>query len=213
MSAALASSTAADGHRAITVAALMATYMQAVNITLPNAAVLHIQGALSMANDELGWVFTSYIAASVITMPMTRWLAGRYGRKLVYQLSIAGFALGLVLDTRAATPIEFGLARIVQGAASGALAPLSMAILLGVLPPKRHARISLVWTVCLMLGIASGASIGGWLSEYHGWPRPSISACRCRASSSWQWGCRFRRRRPSKIRPSTPSAWRPSRSA
>ena len=127
MSAALASSTAADGHRAVTVAALMATYMQAVNITLPNAAVLHIQGTLSMANDELGWVFTSYIAASVITMPMTRWLAGRYGRKLVYQLSIAGFALGLVLDTRAATPIQFVLARIVQGVASGTLAPLSMA--------------------------------------------------------------------------------------
>jgi MFS transporter, DHA2 family, multidrug resistance protein len=169
VSAALASSTAADGHRAVTVAALMATYMQAVNITLPNAAVLDIQGALSMANDELGWVFTSYIAASVIIMPMTRWLAGRYGRKLVYQLSIAGFALGLVLDTRAATPIQFVLARIVQGAVSGTLAPLSMAILLDVLPPKRHARISLVWTVCLMLGIASGASIGGWLSEYHGW--------------------------------------------
>ena len=88
---------------------------------------------------------------------------------LVYQLSIAGFALGLVLDTRAATPIQFVLARIVQGAVSGTLAPLSMAILLDVLPPKRHARISLVWTVCLMLGIVSGSSIGGWLSEYHGW--------------------------------------------
>jgi DHA2 family multidrug resistance protein len=44
-----------------------------------------------------------------------------------------------------------------------------MAILLDVLPPKRHARISLVWTVCVVLGIASGSSIGGWLSEYHGW--------------------------------------------
>jgi predicted Na+-dependent transporter len=85
------------------------------------------KGTLSMANDELGWVFTSYIAASVITMPMTRWLAGRYGRKLVYQLSITGFALGLVLDTRAATPIQFVLARIVQGVSSGTLAPLSMA--------------------------------------------------------------------------------------
>jgi Major Facilitator Superfamily len=52
---------------------------------------------------------------------------------------------------------------------SATLAPLSMAILLDVLPPKRHARISLVWTVCVVLGIASGSSIGGWLSEYHGW--------------------------------------------
>jgi hypothetical protein len=92
MTAAVAADARPDGHRAVTVAALMATYMQAANITLPNAAVLHIQGTLSLANDELGWVFTSYIAASVITMPMTRWLAGRYGRKLVYQLSIAGFA-------------------------------------------------------------------------------------------------------------------------
>ena len=32
-----------------------------------------------------------------------------------------------------------------------------------------HARITLVWSVCLVLGISSGASIGGWLSEYHGW--------------------------------------------
>jgi MFS transporter, DHA2 family, multidrug resistance protein len=139
VSAALASSTAADGHRAITVAALMETYMQAVNISLPNAALLDMQGTLSRANDEVGWVFSSYIAASVVVMPMTRWLAGRYGRKAIYQFS------------------------------SGPLAPLSMAILLDVLSPARHARISLVWTVCVLLGISSGPSIGGWLSEYHGW--------------------------------------------
>ncbi len=156
-------------HRAVTVAALMATYMQAVNITLPNAAVPHIQGTLSMSLDEVGWIFTSYISGSIVVMPMTRWLAGRYGRKLVYQLSLAFFVLGLLLDVSATTPLEFVLARIVQGAASGTLAPLSMAILLDMLPPKQHARISLAWTVCLILGISSGASIGGWLSEYHGW--------------------------------------------
>jgi MFS transporter, DHA2 family, multidrug resistance protein len=169
VSAGLASSTAADGRRVITVAALMATYMQAVNISLPNAAIAHLQGALSMAENELGWIFTSYIAASAIVMPMMRWLAGRYGRKLVYQVSIAGFALGLVLDMWATTPIQFALARIVQGAASGTLGPLSMAILLDVLPPKQHARIGLVWAICSMLGLVSGASIGGSLSEYHGW--------------------------------------------
>jgi len=159
----------ASGHCTIIVATALATYMQAVNITLPNAAVLHMQGALSMANDELGWVFTAYIAASVIVMPMTRWLAGRFGRKMIYQLSLAGFALGLLLDTRATTPIQLAFARIVQGAASGTLAPLSLAILLDLLPSKQHARISLLWSICLLLGIASGASIGGWLSEYHGW--------------------------------------------
>jgi MFS transporter, DHA2 family, multidrug resistance protein len=169
MSAALASSTAVDGHRAVTVVALMATYMEAVNISLPNAALPHIQGALSMADDEAGWVFTAYLAAGAAVMPMARWLAGRYGRKVIYQSSLAVFALGLVLNTLATTPIQLVLARFIQGAASGPLAVLSLAILLDVLPPARHARISLVWSVCLVLGISTGASIGGWLSEYHGW--------------------------------------------
>ena len=170
MSAAVASSTAIDGHRAIVVAALMACFMQAVSLSVPNAALLHLQGTLSMSDDEVGWVFTSYIAASVITMPMTRWLAGRYGRKIIYQLSITIFALGLVLAARATTPMQFVAARIVQGGASGPLAPLSIAILLDILPPPQHARINLVMAVTLMVGILSGPSIGGWLSEYHGWP-------------------------------------------
>ena len=76
MSVTLASSNAADGQRLVTAAALMATYMEAVNISLPNAALPHIQGTLSMANDEVGWVFTAYIAAGAAVMPMARWLAG-----------------------------------------------------------------------------------------------------------------------------------------
>jgi MFS transporter, DHA2 family, multidrug resistance protein len=164
-----APNTAADGYRAITVAALMATYMQGLNISIPNAALPHIQGTLSMADDEVGWVFTSYIAASVVVMPITGWLAASYGRKAIYQVSLAVFAVGLVLATLATTPIQFALARIVQGAASGPLVPLSTAFLLDVLPPARHARIGLAVTVCVLLGISSGPSIGGWLSEYHGW--------------------------------------------
>ncbi len=169
MSAAVAPGTAADGHRSIIVAALMASFMQAVALSLPNAALLYLQGTLSMSDDEVGWVFTSYIAASLITMPMTRWLAGCYGRKTIYQLSMATFALGLVLAARATSPMQFVAARIVQGGASGTLAPLSIAILLDILPPPQHARINLVVAVTLIVGILSGPSIGGWLSEYHGW--------------------------------------------
>lgn len=156
-------------QRALTAAALLATYMEAVNISLPNAALPHMQGTLSMANDEVGWVFTAYIAAGAVVMPMARWLAGRYGRKLVFQSALAVFALGLVLDTLATTTIQFVLARIVQGAGAGALAPVAMVILLDVLPPAHHPRIGLAATVCFLLGISSGASIGGWLSEYYGW--------------------------------------------
>lgn len=155
--------------RALIIAALLATYMQTVNISLPNAALLQIQGGLSMSDDEVGWVFSAYIAASLVTMPLTRWLAGRFGHKFIYLLATGIFALGLILAAQAATPLSFIGARILQGAASGPLAPMSLVILLELIPPPRHARISLAWSVTALLGIVSGPSIGGWIAEYHGW--------------------------------------------
>ncbi len=169
MNASLITTISGGSRRLITAAALLATYVQGLNISIPNAALSHIEGSLSMTDDEVGWIFTSYIAASVIVMPLTPWLAGRYGRKTVLQISLVIFALGLVLATLATGPIEFVLARIVQGAASGTLIPLSMAMLLEVWSAARRAPISLAMGACGLLGISSGGSVGGWLCEFHGW--------------------------------------------
>jgi DHA2 family multidrug resistance protein len=169
MSTDFAPTASVRGYRAISLAALLATYLQAVNISLPNAALPHIQGTLSMSDDEVGWIFSSYIAASAVVMSLTRWLAGRYGRKATYQWSIAVFTLALLLLTVSTTSEQFVLARILQGAASGPLGPLSLVILLEVQPATRHGRVNLAWTLCFLLGISTGPGIGGWLSEYHGW--------------------------------------------
>ena len=163
MSGAIVPGTAVDGHRTIILAALMTAFMQAAAISLPNAALLYIQGTLSMADDEIGWIFTSYITASIVTMTMARWLAGRYGRKAIFQISLAIFALGLVLAAHATTTTQFVAARVIQGAASGTLAPLTIAILLDILPPAQHPKINLVWTITLLVGLLSGPPIGGWL--------------------------------------------------
>jgi DHA2 family multidrug resistance protein len=157
-------------RRAIIVAVFIAAYMQGVNVAIPNAALAHIQGSLSMADDEIGWLFTSYLAAGIVAIPITPWLAARYGRKAVFQTSIFIFAVGLVFDSLATNTIPLVIARVVQGAAGGALPPLCTVILLDVLSPARRAWINQALTVCLLLGISSGPGIGGWLSEYHGWP-------------------------------------------
>jgi MFS transporter, DHA2 family, multidrug resistance protein len=85
--------------RALRFVALLATYLQSANLPLPNAARRLIQGSLSMTDDQAGWIFTAYLAASAITTPVAQWLAGRFGLKLVYQAALAGFALGLWLGT------------------------------------------------------------------------------------------------------------------
>ncbi|WP_213989166.1 DHA2 family efflux MFS transporter permease subunit [Sodalis sp. dw_96] len=157
------------GVRTLKAAALLATYMQAVNLSLPNAALSFIQGSLSMSDDEVGWIFTAYLAASAISMPLAQWLAVRYGLKRVFQTALALFTMGLLLGTLATSPLEFVGARIVQGAASGILGPLSMAIVVELLPAARRVKFGHAWTAIVLFGIASGPGIGGWLSEYYGW--------------------------------------------
>ncbi|MGY2290980.1 MFS transporter [Pseudomonas sp. SDO528_S397] len=149
--------------------ALLVTYLQAMNLSLPNAALRLIQGSLSMSDDEAGWIFTAYLAASAITLPLAPWLAARVGLKTLYQVAIAGFALGLLLATCASTTLQFIGARLVQGVAAGVLAPLSMAIALETLAPAARPKFGPLWTVIGLLGIVSGPGIGGWVCEHFGW--------------------------------------------
>ena len=157
------------GARSLRFAALLATYMQSANLPLPNSALRFIQGSLSMTDDQAGWIFTAYLGASAITLPLAQWLAGRFGVKLVYQAALVLFIVGLWLATAATTPLEFVGARIVQGIASGVLGPLSMGISLETLPAARRPKFGAVFTAVVLLGIATGPTVGGWLSEYHGW--------------------------------------------
>src|ERR1017187_5247918 len=69
-----------------------ATIMQALDSTIANVALPRMQGTLSATQDEMGWVLTSYIVAAAITIPLTGWLAGEFGRRKVFLVSI--FVLG-----------------------------------------------------------------------------------------------------------------------
>ncbi len=155
--------------RSLRFAALLATYMQSANLPLPNSALRFIQGSLSMTDDQAGWIFTAYLAASAITLPVAQWLAARFVLKFVYLTALGFFALGLLLATVATTPLEFVGARIVQGVASGVLAPLSMAIALETLPADRRAKFGATFTAIVLFGIASAPSIGAWVSDSFGW--------------------------------------------
>ncbi len=155
--------------RALRLAALLATYMQSANLPLPNAILRLIQGSLSMTDDQAGWIFTAYLAASAITMPVAQWLAARFGLKRMYLSTLVLFALGLILGTLATTPLQFIGARIIQGLASGVIAPLSMAIALETLAPEKRMKFGATWTAVVLLGIASGPGIGGWIGEHFDW--------------------------------------------
>src|SRR5438105_11772976 len=122
---------AADGagegiHRpAITVCVILATIMQALDTTIANIALPYIQGSVSASQDQINWVLTSYIAAAAIMTPPTGFLAGRFGLKRLFLVSVAGFTIASMLCGIANSIVEVVLFRILQGVFGAPLVPLS----------------------------------------------------------------------------------------
>ena len=153
-------------HRwAITVLVMLASLMQALDMTIANVALPHMQGALSATQDQMSWVLTSYIVASAIMMPLSGWLAGRIGRKRVFLFSIGGFTLASAWCGMAQSLPEIVIARLLQGLSGAALSPMSQATLFDITPPAQHARTMAMWMMGVVVGPIIGPMLGGWLTD------------------------------------------------
>src|SRR6202453_713131 len=123
---------------AITVCVILATLMQALDTTIANVALPYMQGSVSASQDEIAWVLTSYIVAAAIMTPPTGFLAGRFGLKRLFMVSIGGFPGASMLCGSAQTVTQIVLFRVMQGAFGAALVPLSQTVLLGTYPRERQ---------------------------------------------------------------------------
>ncbi|MFZ3234743.1 MAG: DHA2 family efflux MFS transporter permease subunit [Stellaceae bacterium] len=153
----------------ITASIMLATFMQGVDTTIANVALPHMQGSMSVAQDQIAWVITSYIVAAAIMTPLTGWLANRFGVRYVFLISVIGFTLTSALCGAANSLAELVVYRLLQGVCGAALVPLSQAVLLQINPPERHGRAMAVWGMGVILGPIIGPALGGWLTDNYNW--------------------------------------------
>ncbi len=157
-------------HRGlVTMSVMVATIMQALDTTIANVALPHMQGTMGATQDQISWVLTSYIVAAAIFMPLTGFLTARLGRKRVFMWAVVGFTLASMLCGAAQTLTQIVLFRLLQGIFGASLVPLSQAVLLDTYPRERHGSAMAMWGVGVMVGPILGPSLGGWLTEYYNW--------------------------------------------
>jgi DHA2 family multidrug resistance protein len=161
--------TRVPNHGLITISVMMATIMQALDSTIANVALPRMQGTLSATQDQMGWVLTSYIVAAAITIPLTGWLAGQFGRRKVFLISIFIFTVASALCGLAESLPQIVLFRFLQGVGGAALVPLSQAVLFDINPPKDFGRAMSIWGIGVTMGPILGPALGGWLTENYSW--------------------------------------------
>lgn len=160
---------AGSQKKIVTFAIMLATIIQVLDTTIANVALPHMQGSLLATQDQIAWVLTSYIVASAIMTLPTGWLAGRYGRKRILLLSVAGFTLSSMLCGLATSLGQMVLFRLLQGVFGAALVPLSQSTLLDINERKDHGKAMAVWGMGVMIGPILGPTLGGYLTEFYSW--------------------------------------------
>ncbi|HEX3709694.1 MAG TPA: MFS transporter, partial [Pseudolabrys sp.] len=134
----------------VTVCAMTATIMQALDTTIANVALPYMQGSLSASLDQINWVLTSYIVASAIMTAPIGWLADRFGRKKLFIVCVAGFTVASLLCALAQNIDEIVLFRLLQGMAGAALVPLSQAVLLDSYTAEERSGAMAIWGIGVM---------------------------------------------------------------
>ncbi|HXP31952.1 MAG TPA: DHA2 family efflux MFS transporter permease subunit [Stellaceae bacterium] len=156
-------------RRLVTLSVMLATVMQALDTTIANIALPHMQGSLSASQDQIAWVLTSYIVAAAVATPVTGWIAGRYGRKRLFLVSVAGFTVASLLCGIAGNLAQIVIYRLLQGVFGAALVPLSQALLLDINPREKHGSAMAIWGAGIMVGPILGPTVGGWLTDNYSW--------------------------------------------
>lgn len=160
---------AATKRSLVTLAVMLATIMQALDTTIANVALPHMQGSMGATQDQISWVLTSYIVAAAIFMPLTGFITARLGRKRVFMTAVVGFTLASMLCGAAQSLSQIVLFRLLQGLFGASLVPLSQAVLLDSYPREQHSSAMALWGVGVMVGPILGPTLGGWLTEYYNW--------------------------------------------
>ena len=154
----------------ITITVIAAAIIELIDTSIVNVALTDMSGNLGATLEDVAWVVTSYAIANVIIIPMTSFLAARFGRRNYYIGSILLFTAASVACGNAHTIWQLVAFRFIQGLGGGALLSTSQAILFETYTVAQRGFASSLFAIGLFVGPTIGPTIGGWIIDQYSWP-------------------------------------------
>ena len=147
----------------------LANFMVVLDMTIANVSVPHITGSLAVSSTQGTWVITSYAVAEAICVPLTGWLAGRFGSVRLFGVCLLGFTVFSVLCGLSTSLEMLVFCRIGQGLFGGPIMPLSQTLLLQIFPPEKQSQAMGMWAMTTVIGPILGPILGGTISDNLSW--------------------------------------------
>jgi MFS transporter, DHA2 family, multidrug resistance protein len=143
--------------------------MVVLDTTIANVAMPTVSGDLGVSTTEGTWIITAYAVAEAITVPLTGWLARRFGEVRLFTVCVIAFVITSVLCGLSSSLELLVLFRILQGFAGGPLIPLSSTLLMSIFP-REKANVGLaIWGMTTVVAPIFGPILGGYISDNYHW--------------------------------------------
>ncbi len=154
----------------LTVALSLGTFMQVLDTSIANVSIPAIAGDLAVSPNQGTWVITSFAVSNAIFLPLTGWLAKRFGEVRLFVtatllFSVASWLCGLAPNLP--TLVTF---RALQGAVAGPMIPLSQSLLLTNYPKEKKGLALALWSMTVVVAPITGPILGGWITDNISWP-------------------------------------------
>ncbi len=161
-----------NGHALFATALVLATgnFVAILDTSIANVSVAHIAGGLGSSNSQGTWVITSYAVAEAIMVPLTGWLAKRFGAVKVFCIALVGFGFFSAVCGFSQSLGMLIAARVLQGLSGGPLMPLSLTLMLRIFGEKRAPAANGLWATTTLIAPVAGPILGGWLCDEFSWP-------------------------------------------
>jgi len=148
----------------------LANFIAVLDMTIANVSVPNIAGSLGISSSQGTWVITSYSVAEAIIVPLTGWLAARFGAVRVFTSAMALFGVFSAFCGISNSLGMLVLGRVMQGLSGGVLMPLSQTLLLRIFPKDKAPAATAIWAMTTLTAPILGPILGGYLCDTLAWP-------------------------------------------
>ena len=154
----------------LTLSLSLAMFMNVLDTSIANVAIPALSGDLGVSPSEGAWVITSFAVSTAIAVPLTGWLAKRFGEVRLFVASTLLFTLFSWLCGLASSLSMLVVFRVLQGAAAGPMIPLSQSLLLANYPQEKKGLALALWSMTTVVAPIFGPILGGWITDNISWP-------------------------------------------
>lgn len=147
----------------------MGSFMNILDLSIANVSLPTIAGDLGVSATQGTWVVTSYAVAEAIMLPLTGWLATRFGQVRLFVTATLLFTLASLACGLAFTFPMLLAARVMQGVVGASMIPLSQSLITSIYPVQKRGLALGIWSMTTIVSPVVGPLAGGWLTENLTW--------------------------------------------